>query len=284
MRNVLSLWTVAAVALFSYSGQVSAKEVAIKKNGNAKRSISRIVGGTNAKVGEFSSIVSLHSNAFKGHVCGGTLISEKWILTAAHCMVDDLDPWTTEIEKIDFALAGLHSQKDLTGVEKLNIAKVYLHPKYNDRALDYDYALVELVENSSFKPAPLNRQEISITSSKTIMSVTAGWGKLKEGWGASSPDILQRVSVPLVSKADCNAKTAYDGDITDRMLCAGYKTGGKDACQGDSGGPLYVEGANGEQILAGIVSWGAGCARPNKYGVYSKVNAVLDWIHSVSGL
>ena len=90
--------------------------------------------------------------------------------------------------------------------------------------------------------------------------------------------MLQKVNVPLVSKAACNDKAAYGGDITDTMLCAGYKSGGKDSCQGDSGGPLVVTDANGETVLAGVVSWGEGCARANKYGIYSKVSSAISWI------
>ena len=82
--------------------------------------------------------------------------------------------------------------------------------------------------------------------------------------------------MPLVTQQECNR--AYRGSITDRMICAGFKTGGKDACGGDSGGPLLSVDEEGIFSVIGVVSWGEGCARPNKYGVYARVSAVADWI------
>ena len=90
--------------------------------------------------------------------------------------------------------------------------------------------------------------------------------------------MLRKVDVPLVSSKRCEA--AYPDQISDTMICAGLDKGGKDSCQGDSGGPLLVKLADGTRALAGVVSWGEGCARPQKFGVYSKVNAVTAWIAS----
>ena len=114
---------------------------------------------------------------------------------------------------------------------------------------------------------------------KKIIVWTSGWGTLSSG-SSALPNILQKVDVPLVNTADCNSAAAYGGDITDRMVCAGLQAGGKDSCQGDSGGPLFASEADGSFKLVGVVSWGEGCARPNKYGVYSKVNIMVDWIAS----
>ncbi len=226
----------------------------------------KIVGGENAVQGEFPYIVSLRSKSY-GHFCGASLVAQNWVLTAAHCVKGG---------KIDEVWVGMLDQKNTAGVEKFKTVKIIAHEKYHSGTLDFDYALIQIDQNSSFKPVALNETEIVING-ETIMSITAGWGATKES-SNTLPNILQKVSVPLVSANDCNSKESYNGDVTENMICAGYKKGGKDSCQGDSGGPLVVTDSNGSHVLAGVVSWGEGCARANKYGVYSKVSAAIPWI------
>lgn len=224
--------------------------------GNAK-----IVGGVEAAKGEFPFIVSLQGN-YGGHFCGGSLIKKDWVLTAAHCVPGG----------IKTVVAGLYDQSQAQDVEKFGVDKVISHPDYNKQPQDYDFALVHLKGSSKFAPIALNKAEVS----GKVDLVTAGWGYTEEN--GDIPNILRKVTVPLVSAEACSA--AYPGSITDRMLCAGLDAGGKDSCQGDSGGPLLL-GSGAKRTLAGVVSWGEGCARPKKYGVYSKVNSVLAWIDGI---
>lgn len=232
-----------------------------------------IVGGEAAGPKDFPFIASLHSNAnSQSHFCGASLIKPNWVLTAAHCVRGG------RIAKVH---VGISNQKNLAAGESFTVAQIVAHPSYSSGTMDYDYALVKLSGNSTFRPVEINTEEISIpdmSSADQIMSTTAGWGATKESsWGL--PDQLMKVDVPLINTTDC--KKAYS-NVTDRMICAGLQQGGKDSCQGDSGGPLVVKNNNGDYAIAGVVSWGEGCARPNKYGVYAKVNAVVDWINETT--
>lgn len=257
------------IAVLGLTFSMTAQAAPVK----AKRSAApRIVGGVEAKPGAFPYIVSLQADGF-GHFCGGSLIADRWVLTAAHCVDGG----------VDSVLIGLHDRKNPSSAEKFTVANIYVHPKSDMNTMEYDVALLELSQSSSFKPVALNDAEFSITSASTILATTAGWGTTSSG-SSTLPSILRQVSVPLVSQADCNAKDSYNGSIKDSMLCAGYKTGGKDSCQGDSGGPLVVTQADGTPVLAGVVSWGEGCALKNKYGVYAKVSSALDWIKATSGV
>ncbi len=222
----------------------------------------KIVGGVQASKGEFPFIVSLQGSG--SHVCGGSLIKKNWVLTAAHC-----------VGYFQTVVVGLHTQGQTAGTEKFTTLKVIKNPDYeSDMQSSKDYALVQLSGNSKFATIALNTAEIS----GDVNFVTAGWGTTSEGSGSISKNLM-KVTVPFVSADACEA--AYPGSLDSSMICAGYPEGGKDSCQGDSGGPLIV-GSGSNMALAGVVSWGEGCARPNKYGVYSKVNAVLDWINATA--
>ncbi len=232
----------------------------------------KVVGGQNAAHGEFPFIVSLRSGSF-GHFCGGSLVASNWVLTAAHCVKGG---------SVDEVWIGLLNQNDQAGVEKMKVTKIIAHQDYDSNSMENDFALIQLDKNSSYKPISLNEKELLVMSANTqIMATTAGWGALREG-SYGLPNALQKVEVPLVSQAACNDKTAYNGDIKDTMLCAGYKQGGKDSCQGDSGGPLVTRDQNGEFTLIGVVSWGEGCARANKYGVYAKVSSAISWVKATA--
>ncbi|MGC8728298.1 MAG: serine protease [Elusimicrobiales bacterium] len=222
--------------------------------------VSKIVGGVTTTNSEFPFIVSLQ-HSYYGHFCGGSLIAKDWVLTAAHC-VDGITP--------SYIVTGISKLTDTVG-QRFTPVKIIKHPSWNSQTMDYDYALIKLSGQSSAPIIELNTLELNAGTNLTV----AGWGLTKENGDISNT--LQKVTLPLVSKTTC--LKAYPNAITDRMICAGYATGGKDSCQGDSGGPLVYK-TSSKAYLVGVVSWGEGCAREGKYGIYSKVSAVKNWIEN----
>ena len=232
----------------------------------------KIVGGVSSLRGEFPYIISLQQ-LYQGsyyHICGGSLISSNWVLTAAHC-VRGTSARSFRVK------VGLNNLSDTTNVEAFSASKIIIHSLNSSTTNDYDFALIKLSGNSRYKPIMLNQTEISIPTNPTYspLVTVAGWGTLNEN-ANYLPNALQKVSVPLINSAICSK--SYPRQITPRMICAGEMSGGKDSCQGDSGGPLIIKENNGEVRLVGVVSWGAGCARANLPGVYGKVNSVISWI------
>jgi secreted trypsin-like serine protease len=231
----------------------------------------RIVGGTVAGSADNPFQVALLNrsiaNNFNAFICGGTLVKANMIVTAAHCS--------------DFITAGqvqvLTGTRNLdgTGVRR-NVTRVAIHPNWNPNTFDYDVAVWTL--SSSTSGIPFASLANAHAADGTNLLVT-GWGALSDG--GSYPINLRKVTVPQVSRANCNDANSYNGLITLRMMCAGYDAGGRDACQNDSGGPL----AQG-RVLTGIVSWGTGCALPNKFGVYTRVSNLLvrNFLRTQTGL
>ncbi|XP_063701065.1 trypsin-1-like [Culicoides brevitarsis] len=228
----------------------------------------RIVGGVVSDIKDFPYQVSLQDGS--RHFCGGSIISKKWILSAAHCM----EQMTASRLKVRVG-SSFHKSDG----KVVKVVKIVSHPSYNKRTIDYDYALVELAEelefNTSVQSVDLPAQNEELVAGANC--VVSGWGNTQSSLESNAQ--LRSVVVPVISREDC-AKD-YDGfnPITDRMVCAGFRTGGKDACQGDSGGPFVHN-----KVLVGVVSWGKGCADKNYPGVYSNVANVRDWIKKVSSV
>ncbi len=244
----------------------------------------RVVGGAPADPGEWPWQVALiggsASDLYNGQFCGGSLISAQWVLTAAHCVVDNngvqIAPAAVDI------VAGIYNlSSPEAGYQRRDITQIIVHPNYNYIAFNNDIALLRLASPVSLGGGGTTRTA-AIPLASTALGDLTGTGAWVTGWGNTEsipafPSQLYEVTVPIISNGQCS--TSYGGAITPGMLCAGLPEGGKDSCQGDSGGPLAVY-LNGQWQLAGVVSWGTGCADPGYYGVYARVSNFVSWIQS----
>ncbi|GAB0089785.1 trypsin [Sergentomyia squamirostris] len=213
-----------------------------------------IVGGSNGNIADFPWQLSLQMRGSGQHICGGSILSSNWAITAAHC----LEFFTPEMIRV---LAGSTSVRNIGG-KFYEIDKFILHPEYNkDLFSNNDVAVFRIqgeFDGVNMKPIEMAEEEPEADSTVTI----SGWGNL--AWQGSMPEILQYVHVPVVDRSVCNH--SYNGGINENMFCAGKA--GHDACQGDSGGAVVQNGK-----LAGLVSFGYQCALEDFPGVNTNIVA-----------
>jgi transmembrane serine protease 9 len=231
----------------------------------------RIIGGEPAPANIYPWIASIGLKGLDprdGHFCGGAFIAANWVLTAAHCVTRE----TADKIQVVGAINELGRAATVNLVDQ-----VIIHEKYDADSSDYDVALLRLTKRASARTIRLlTAPDAARLEQPGNLAIVAGWGLTAEGGQVSN--LLRHVTVQFVSNKVCNGLASYSGSITDRMICAGFAEGGKDSCQGDSGGPLVVADGQGSYLQAGVVSFGDGCARPNKFGVYTNVAVVQPWI------
>lgn len=233
----------------------------------------RIISGRDANAGEFPYQVEIFREINDGDdlfpVCGGSIIDERHVLTAGHCIFAQI------ISKL-VIVAGVTNISLTTDPHRISVhaEQAYMHEDYDDKYLYNDIAVVRVEErfplsNAFVQAIPLREQALPGPAA----CIVTGWGNMRMfPFPSEYPQILQALEVPLIEDTIC--KELYEEyDVIPGMMCAGYVEGMKDSCDGDSGGPLVCGGQ-----LTGVVSWGEMCAQPNSPGVYSEVAYYNDWI------
>ncbi|XP_023620228.1 serine protease 27 isoform X3 [Myotis lucifugus] len=246
------------------------------------RMLNRMVGGQDALEGEWPWQVSIQRNG--SHFCGGSLITDRWVLTAAHCFSN-----TSETSLYRVLLGARQLVKPGPHATYSRVKRVESNPLYQGMASSADVALVELEAPVTFTNyiLPVCMPDPSIIFESGMECWATGWGSPSEQDRLPNPRILQKLAVPIIDTPKCNLLYSKDAEsgfqlktIKDDMLCAGFAEGKKDACKGDSGGPLVCL-VDQLWLQAGVISWGEGCARRNRPGVYIRVTSHYNWIHRI---
>ncbi|XP_051892507.1 coagulation factor XI-like isoform X2 [Pristis pectinata] len=241
--------------------------------GKVNQPKSHVSGGNVSLPGEWPWQISIHidqKDEFR-HFCGGSIISDHWIITAAHCFerTEDLRKWRI--------YAGITKLSDITNkITFHKIEKIIIHENYNSETMDCDIALLKLKQAIVFNDyqmpicLPTSEEQVPLGSQCWI----TGWGKAETG---QISQILLKANVPVIDDERC--RSVYLGSIiTENMMCAGKDDGKVDRCKGDSGSPLACE-HNGKWYLVGITSWGHGCTQKEKPGIYTRLSKFQAWVH-----
>lgn len=248
-----------------------------------------IIGGVESEPMEFPHMAAIGygERTRITWACGGSLISEKFVLTAAHCLSSrdwGLAKW------VRLGDLNLRTTNDKTRTQDFSVAKIFRHPEYTSPAHYNDIGLLQLDRGVKFdgyvRPACLHvEQDIPTKQPEAI-----GWG-LTDWIGAKESDILLKVGLNFIRPEICNdtfspmigTRKLRVGITADSMLCVGDLSGGKDTCKGDSGGPLHVRMSEPYCMfdIVGITSFGSICGSKNAPAVYTRVSRFVPWIESI---
>lgn len=208
------------------------------------------------------------------HICGASIIHERLVLTAAHCV--DTEPYLQ---------IRIGSANNEYGGLTIEISRIVVHENWDPNKMDFDYALLKLRKPFNFtdKVKPIALPSSNDTLPDGTLCEVSGWGKINNN--GEEDEYLRKISLPILNQVDCvNAYNNFSYRLTSQMICADYRQGSGGVCSGDSGGPLTCKLKNCEiRKFVGIVSWGLEeCA--NFPGVFSRVSAAREWIEHITGV
>ncbi|CAB3230683.1 unnamed protein product [Arctia plantaginis] len=239
----------------------------------------RIVGGVDSLPAEFPWTASIWRQG--AHQCGATVLSDRWLLTAGHCVCSVFDEFYRSRQ-----LSVVVGYTDISNKEENEpISKILPHPDYKCSKKPNDVALLKTVRqlrwSSELQPACLPNSPYDFSGT---LATVAGWGFTNENREKGSrPNVLKKTEVTVVTNDQCNSWYRSQGSkvkIIPSQMCAGHEVGGRDSCWADSGGPLMTREDTRHVMVIGVVSTGSGCARPRMPGVYTRISRYTDWISS----
>ncbi|XP_057631214.1 brain-specific serine protease 4 isoform X1 [Chionomys nivalis] len=268
------------LALLTSTATLGAAHIPVSPDCGKPQQLNRVVGGEDSVDAQWPWIVSILKNG--SHHCAGSLLTNRWVVTAAHCFKSSVD----KPSLFSVLLGAWQLENPGPRSQRVGIAWVLPHPRYSwKEGTRADIALVRLEHSIQFSERilPICLPDSSVQLPPNTDCWIAGWGSIRDGVPLPRPQTLQKLKVPIIDSEVCKRlywRGAGQEAITEDMLCAGYLEGERDACLGDSGGPLMCQ-VGDSWLLTGIISWGEGCAERNRPGVYTSLLAHRPWVQRI---